>query len=91
MSLSQPNTPRPETSQSHPLSPLSTTTTQDNNSLHKRRVSEHTSSFQTLPYPTSPTRNRRRTESSSSFFETGPTFTPTKQLLEIWNLDQTNR
>ncbi|CAO3613183.1 unnamed protein product [Cunninghamella blakesleeana] len=89
MPLSQPNTPRPETSQSHPLSPLSSSS-QDNSSLHKRRISEHASSFQTLPYPTSPTRNRRRTESSSSFFETGPTFTPTKQLLEIWNLDQSN-
>ncbi|CAO3642825.1 unnamed protein product [Cunninghamella echinulata] len=91
MSLSQPNTPRPEASQSHPLTPSQENdSTTDNNSLHKRRVSNFsTSSFQSLPYPTSPTRNRRRTE-SSSFFETGPTFTPTKQLLEIWNMEQTN-
>ncbi|KAI8088772.1 uncharacterized protein BX664DRAFT_279347, partial [Halteromyces radiatus] len=89
MSLSQPNTPRPE-----PNLPLAQNDNIDNNATHKSRSTERASSFstnnfQTSPYPTSPIR-RRRTESSMFTFETGPTFSSTKQLLEIWNMDQTN-
>ncbi|CAO3580086.1 unnamed protein product [Absidia cylindrospora] len=89
MSLSQPNTPRPESNL-----PVAQNETVDDNSAHKARStgrasSFSTASFQSNPYPTSPTR-RRRTESSMFTFETGPSFTQTKQLLDIWNMDQSN-
>ncbi|ORZ25069.1 hypothetical protein BCR42DRAFT_1064 [Absidia repens] len=89
MSLSQPNTPRPESNL-----PVAQNETVDDDSAHKARSagrasSFSTASFQSNPYPTSPTR-RRRTESSMFTFETGPSFTQTKQLLDIWNMDQSN-
>ncbi|KAI8344157.1 hypothetical protein BC941DRAFT_464384 [Chlamydoabsidia padenii] len=89
MSLSQPNTPRPEAN-------LAVTQNEgiDDDTTHKTRSegrasSFSTTSFQSTPYPTSLTR-RRRTESSMYAYETGPSFTQTKQLLDIWNMDQTN-
>jgi hypothetical protein len=90
MSLSQPNTPRPESTlplaQDEPID--------DDDTAHKPRSAGRASSFsstsfQSTPYPTSLTR-RRRTESSMFAFETGPSFTQTKQLLDVWNMDQTN-
>ncbi|SAL98271.1 hypothetical protein [Absidia glauca] len=90
MSLSQPNTPRPEST----LPIAQDEPTDDDDTAHKPRSAGRASSFsstsfQSTPYPTSLTR-RRRTESSMFAFETGPSFTQTKQLLDVWNMDQTN-
>ncbi|KAI8069641.1 hypothetical protein BC940DRAFT_271821 [Gongronella butleri] len=95
LSLSQPNTPRPEmhippanridtSSASSRLASTSPVAGQPDRRAHPPSFAETSN-----PYPTSPTR-RRRAESSMLAFETGPTFSPTKQSLELWNMDQTN-
>lgn len=59
--------------------------------LPSRPASFTTTTFHSNPYPNSdmPLR-RRRTETSMFSFESGPTFSQTKQLIELWNMDQTN-
>ncbi|KAI8991581.1 hypothetical protein BDF20DRAFT_845371 [Mycotypha africana] len=92
ISGSQPSTPRPDIISPPP----------DNNKiatpdLIRRRpplpskpASFTTTTFHSNPYPSGVALRRRRTESSMFSFETGPAFSPTKQTLDLWNIDQSN-
>ncbi|ORX60688.1 p53-like transcription factor [Hesseltinella vesiculosa] len=92
MPLSQPNTPRPDmpSSSSHRVDSATTSPTPGRTGPTSPDVSDqrHFGDYSS-PYPTSPTR-RRRAESSMFAFEAGPSFSSTKQLLDLWNMDQTN-
>jgi hypothetical protein len=59
--------------------------------LPSKPASFTTTTFHSNPYPGSAPLRRRRTESSMFSFETGPSFNPTKQHADIWNIDQSNR
>ncbi|KAI8878147.1 p53-like transcription factor [Backusella circina FSU 941] len=90
---SQPSTPRPDM-MSPPPNNNKLSTPPD---LIRRRpplpskpASFTTTTFHSNPYPGSAPLRRRRTESSMFSFETGPSFNPTKQHLDLWNIDQSN-
>ncbi|KAI9476194.1 MAG: hypothetical protein EXX96DRAFT_576149 [Benjaminiella poitrasii] len=88
---SQPSTPRPDMI-SPPPDKLATTPDliRKRPPIPSRPASFTTTTFHSNPYPSSMSLRRRRTESSMFSFETGPSFSPTKQLLELWNIDQSN-
>ncbi|KAF7722363.1 hypothetical protein EC973_003208 [Apophysomyces ossiformis] len=96
MAISQPSTPRPD--MATPVSPASPhgklASSPDlirrRPPLPARPASFTTTTFHSNPYPTGMPIRRRRTESSMFTFEAGPAFSPTKQLLDLWNMDQTN-
>ncbi|KAI8371553.1 uncharacterized protein BYT42DRAFT_580674 [Radiomyces spectabilis] len=94
MSLSQPGTPRPErlapASSADKLAESSPDFARQRHSLPPRASSFTTTTFQSNPYPGPGTIRRRRTESTMFSFEAGPSFSPTKQLLEVW-ADQSNK
>ncbi|KAI8369056.1 hypothetical protein BD560DRAFT_330309 [Blakeslea trispora] len=90
--MSQPETPRPESPrQLPPVSPnLSTANNKANIQLPMpSRSSSYTATFHSIPYSTPGPIRRRRTDSFFSF-ETGPTFTETRQHYDLCSLDQTN-
>lgn len=98
MSGSQPSTPRPDMISPPPdnktSSSTSTSATPDlirrRPPLPSRPASFTTTTFHSNPYPGSTSLRRRRTESSMFSFETGPSFSQTKQILDLWNIDQSN-
>ncbi|KAK4509814.1 uncharacterized protein ATC70_007118 [Mucor velutinosus] len=99
MAGSQPSTPRPDIISPPPdkissITSTNTTTTPDlirrRPPLPSRPASFTTTTFHSNPYPGSVSLRRRRTESSMFSFETGPSFSQTKQFLDLWNIDQTN-
>ncbi|CEI93546.1 hypothetical protein RMCBS344292_07777 [Rhizopus microsporus] len=93
MSGSQPNTPRPDI-----ISPPPDKLTAAPDLIRRRPplpsrpASFTTTTFHSNPYPGggNPSLRRRRTETSMFSFETGPSFSATKQELELWNIDQSN-
>ena len=93
MSSSQPNTPRPDI-----ISPPPDKLTAAPDLIRRRPplpsrpASFTTTTFHSNPYPGggNPSLRRRRTETSMFSFETGPSFSATKQELELWNIDQSN-
>lgn len=92
MSSSQPNTPRPDI-----ISPPPDKLTAAPDLIRRRPplpsrpASFTTTTFHSNPYPIgNPSLRRRRTETSMFSFETGPSFSQTKQELELWNIDQSN-
>jgi hypothetical protein len=91
MSGSQPSTPRPDII-SPPPDKMSTTPDliRRRPPLPSRPASFTTTTFHSNPYPGSVSLRRRRTESSMFSFETGPSFSQTKQILDLWNIDQSN-
>ncbi|KAI8082449.1 hypothetical protein BDF21DRAFT_361601 [Thamnidium elegans] len=97
MSGSQPSTPRPDVISPPPdskIPPANATAAPDlirrRPPLPTRPASFTTTTFHSNPYPGSTTLRRRRTESSMFSFETGPSFSQTKQALDLWNIDQSN-
>lgn len=84
LALSQPNTPRPK----HVTHDDTTT---DDSTLSSQS-NERVSNFALAQLATDPTQPQRLNDGDPSMFnfETGPTFTPTKQHLDIWNMDRTN-
>lgn len=91
MAGSQPGTPRPDIISSPP-DKISTTPDliRRRPPLPSRPASFTTTTFHSNPYPGSVSLRRRRTESSMFSFETGPSFSQTKQVLDLWNIDQSN-
>ncbi|OBZ82392.1 Transcription factor vib-1 [Choanephora cucurbitarum] len=91
MSSSQPGTPRPDII-SPPPDKIATTPDliRRRPPLPSRPASFTTTTFHSNPYPTNVSLRRRRTESSMFSFETGPSFSSTKQMLDLWNMDQSN-
>jgi hypothetical protein len=90
MSINQPDTPRPEEMRSPPLSEkleASPNLIRKNTPVPSRSASFST--FHSNPYPRASPVRRRRTESIFSF-EMGPAFTATKQLHELYSMDQSN-
>lgn len=97
MSGSQPGTPRPDVISPPPDSKIPSANATATPDLIRRRpplptrpASFTTTTFHSNPYPGSTTLRRRRTESSMFSFETGPSFSQTKQALDLWNIDQSN-
>ncbi|KAI7872815.1 hypothetical protein BDF14DRAFT_1697950, partial [Spinellus fusiger] len=92
--MSQPTTPHPEadspTSSDTSGKPAGPDLVRRRPPLPSRAASFTTTTFHSNPYPNSTVIRRRRTESSMFAFDTGPAFSTTKQLLEIWNTDKTN-
>ncbi|CEP08848.1 hypothetical protein [Parasitella parasitica] len=91
MAGSQPGTPRPDMI-SPPPDKMSTTPDliRRRPPLPSRPASFTTTTFHSNPYPSSASLRRHRTDSSMFSFETGPTFSQTKQTLDLWNIDQSN-
>ncbi|KAI7889155.1 uncharacterized protein EV154DRAFT_515585 [Mucor mucedo] len=101
MSGSQPSTPRPDVISPPPDSNNKLPSTSNNTAatpdlirrrppLPSRPASFTTTTFHSNPYPGGTSLRRRRTESSMFSFETGPSFSQTKQTLDLWNIDQSN-
>lgn len=94
MSGSQPGTPKPDIISPPPDNNKSPNVTPDlirrRPPLPSRPASFTTTTFHSNPYPSSVSLRRRRTESSMFSFETGPSFSQTKQILDLWNIDQSN-
>ncbi|KAI7901469.1 uncharacterized protein BX663DRAFT_475296 [Cokeromyces recurvatus] len=88
---SQPSTPRPDMI-SPPPDKLAAMPDliRKRPPIPSRPASFTTTTFHSNPYPSSMSLRRRRTESSMFSFETGPSFSPTKQVLDLWNIDQSN-
>lgn len=92
MSISQPETPRPEStppSSSEKLA-ISPNLIRRRPPIPSRPSNFTTTTFHSNPYPSAGPIRRRRTESIFSF-EMGPTFSNTKQLHDLCSMDQTNR
>ncbi|KAI8985065.1 hypothetical protein BDB01DRAFT_721816 [Pilobolus umbonatus] len=92
MSSSQPSTPRPDM-MSPPASekiPVTPDLIRRRPPLPSRPASFTTTTFHSNPYPANTTLRRRRTESSMFSFETGPSFSSTKQNYELINMEQSN-
>ncbi|SAL96658.1 hypothetical protein [Absidia glauca] len=77
MVLSQPGTPRPQSRLTHD-------DTTDGSASHSRSVA-HVSTTTDSLVP-----QRLHDDPSMFPIEAGPSFTPTKQHLDLWNMDQTN-
>ncbi|KAI8073435.1 uncharacterized protein B0P05DRAFT_638864 [Gilbertella persicaria] len=90
MSSSQPGTPRPDIISPPPDKVAAPDLIRRRPPLPSRPASFTTTTFHSNPYPTNVSLRRRRTESSMFSFETGPSFSPTKQILDLWNMDQSN-
>ncbi|CEP08706.1 hypothetical protein [Parasitella parasitica] len=98
MSISQPETPRPEKSNATtpPQSSSSSSFAVSPNLIRRgppvprKHASFTTTTFHSNHYPGDNPVRRRRTESIFSF-EMGPSFTGTKQLCELYSMDQSNR
>ena len=93
LSMSQPETPRPESPSSLP--PVPSNASLPNNKMIGQpsmpsRSSSYTTTFHSIPYSNPGPIRRRRTDSFFSF-ETGPTFTETRQHYDLCSLDQTNK
>lgn len=107
MSISQPETPRPEQSTLSPSSSSSSTTAGGaggndklaiSPNLIRRRpptIPSRPANFTTTTFHSNPYPNsgpiRRRRTESIFSFEMGPAFTSTKQLHDLCNMDQSNR
>ncbi|GAA5809808.1 hypothetical protein MFLAVUS_003223 [Mucor flavus] len=95
MSISQPETPRPESTHTPPPTSNSEKLAISPNLIRRRppipsRPADFTTTtFHSNPYPSAGPIRRRRTESIFSF-EMGPTFSNTKQLHDLCNMDQSN-
>ncbi|KAI9356039.1 hypothetical protein BD770DRAFT_390309 [Pilaira anomala] len=94
MSISQPETPRPESNHNSPTSnneklAISPNLIRRRPPIPSRPANFTTTTFHSNPYPSAGPIRRRRTESIFSF-EMGPTFSNTKQLHELCNMDQSN-
>ncbi|KAI8333261.1 hypothetical protein EDC96DRAFT_428341, partial [Choanephora cucurbitarum] len=90
--MSQPETPRPESPSSLP--PVPPNASLPNSKMIGQpsmpsRSSSYTTTFHSIPYSNPGPIRRRRTDSFFSF-ETGPTFTETRQHYDLCSLDQTN-
>ena len=78
-----------------PPSDIKSTSSSSPNLIRRRppipsRPANFTTTFHSNPYPSAGPVRRRRTESIFSF-EMGPTFSSTKQLHELCNMDQSNK
>jgi hypothetical protein len=91
MAGSQPGTPRPDII-SPPPDKVSATPDliRRRPPLPSRPASFTTTTFHSNPYPGSVSLRRRRTESSMFSFETGPSFSQTKQVLFLLKIYKTN-
>ncbi|KAI8647230.1 hypothetical protein BD408DRAFT_479349 [Parasitella parasitica] len=96
MSISQPETPRPEESSATTPPHSSSSSLAISPDLIRRgppiplkHTSFTTTTFHSNPYPSTNTVRRRRAESIFSF-EMGPSFTSTNQLCELYSMDRSN-
>ncbi|KAG2198530.1 hypothetical protein INT47_008634 [Mucor saturninus] len=92
MSISQPETPRPESTLTSPPNEkqaISPNLIRRRPPIPSRPANFTTTTFHSNPYPSAGPIRRRRTESIFSF-EMGPTFSSTKQLHDLCNMDQSN-
>ncbi|KAF1802734.1 p53-like transcription factor [Mucor lusitanicus] len=100
MSISQPETPRPDSTTHTPPPASSASASNDKLAISPNLIRRRpplplkhanftTTTFHSNPYPSAGPIRRRRTESIFSF-EMGPAFTSTKQLYDLYSMDQSN-
>jgi hypothetical protein len=92
MSISQPETPHPESTppSSNEKLAISPDLIRRRPPIPSRPANFTTTTFHSNPYPSAGPIRRRRTESIFSF-EMGPAFSSTKQLYDLCSMDQSNR